>query len=245
MRLIKTFLRRNHEIQRFTTASKQLMERMVSVLRFTETTMPLILLLMNGSIMLVLWFGSKEIQAGQASVGDVVAVVNYAMRMTAALSIFTMVIMNFSRAKASGQRIVEVLNAEDEEQEHFRDENNRKENSKQEKQKEKSFERTKDGRRKGRGLILEQVSFQYPDTNAPVLANISLHIQAEETVAILGATGSGKSSLFQLIPRLYEVSAGRILLDGISLTDIPASQLRREIGYVPQEAFVVLRHRKR
>ena len=107
MRLIRAFLRSPHETRRFDDASGQLMERTISALRLTETILPTILLVMNAGLMAVLWFGSREINAGTASVGDVVAIVNYTTRTTGALSIISMIIMAFSRAAASARRISE------------------------------------------------------------------------------------------------------------------------------------------
>ncbi len=112
MRLIKVFLRGPHEAKRFDQANEELMKRTVSALRLIEFTMPLLLMVMNISILAVLWFGSIQISAGQVQVGEVVAIVNYGTRIAASLSMFSMIILVFSRAKASSQRILEVLNEE-------------------------------------------------------------------------------------------------------------------------------------
>ncbi|MDQ0254031.1 ATP-binding cassette subfamily B protein [Evansella vedderi] len=218
IRLIKAFIRRKHESKRFSEASGQLRDRTVKALRLVELSMPVILLIMNISIMAVLWFGSFEVQTGGATVGEVVAIVNYTTRMTMALSVFSMIVMFFSRAKASSARIVDVLETEvdlvDTEESN-------------------AATRITDGK-----IVFNSVSFKYPDTDTYVLRNVSFEAKAGERVAILGATGSGKSTLFQLIPRLYDVDEGKITIDGKDIRDMKLNVLRKQIGFVPQEAML-------
>lgn len=218
IRLIKAFLRRGHEAKRFTAATENLKDETVSVLRLMELTMPVLLLVMNLGIIGVLWFGSFEISTSNSTVGEVVAIVNYATRITGAFSIISWIIMAFSRAKASSNRISKVLSTETDMAECEEIE-----------------------------LLSEQVSgkvefrsvtFEYPGSPSPVLQNVSFEAQPGETIAILGATGAGKSSLFQLIPRLYETTEGSILIDDIPIQSIKAEALRNQIGYVPQEALL-------
>lgn len=218
MRLIKAFLRKKHEIKRFGNASEELKDQTVSALRLMEVTMPILLLIMNGSILAVLWFGSIGVTNGGAQVGEVVAIVNYATRITGALSIFSFIIMAFARAKASSHRITDVL----EEEIDLVD--------KVDVDKEATF-------LKGE-IEFDSVSFRYPNTDVPVLEDISFRAEAGSTIAIMGATGAGKSSLFQLIPRLYDVDKGIIRVDGKDLTDLSLKRLRKQIGYVPQEALL-------
>lgn len=218
IRLIRAFMRRDHEEKRFRDANDELMEKTVSALRLMETTMPLLLLLMNASIIAILWFGSLHINTGGAQVGEVVAIVHYAMRITSALSIFSWIVMAFSRARASARRITEVLDTEID----LVDRETVGKNS-----------RISSGK-----LEFENVSFTYPETDTAVLENISFVAEEGETVAVLGATGSGKTSLFQLIPRLYDVSEGRVLIDGQDLTTLKMEDVRKQIGYVPQEALL-------
>jgi ATP-binding cassette subfamily B protein len=218
IRLIKAFLRKKHEMKRFDNASEELKDQTVSALRLMEITMPILLLIMNGSILAVLWFGSIGVTNGGAQVGEVVAIVNYATRITGALSIFSFIIMAFARAKASAHRITDVL----EEEIDLVD--------KVDVDKEASFESGE--------IEFDQVSFHYPNTDVPVLEDISFHAEAGSTVAIMGATGAGKSSLFQLIPRLYDIDKGTIRVDGKNLTDLSLKGLRKKIGYVPQEALL-------
>ncbi len=218
IRLIKAFLRKKHEINRFGNASEELKDQTVSALRLMEVTMPILLLIMNGSILAVLWFGSIGVSNGGAQVGEVVAIVNYATRITGALSIFSFIIMAFARAKASAHRITDVLDEEID----LVDKVN------------VDMEATfLNGE-----IEFDNVSFRYPNTEIPVLEEISFHAEAGTTVAIMGATGAGKSSLFQLIPRLYDVDKGIIRVDGKDLTDLSLKKLRKQIGYVPQEALL-------
>lgn len=218
MRLIKAFLRRKHEGKRFTIANKELMDRTVLALRVIEVAMPVLLLVMNISILGVLWFGSIEVSGGDATVGEVVAIINYAMRITAVFSVFAFIIMGFSRARASSQRVSEVLLTDI-------DLVDSKEMD--------SSLRILDGK-----VEFDNVSFHYPGTQSPVLQRISFTAKPGQTVAILGATGSGKSSLFQLIPRLYDVNEGNIYVDQLNIRRIKLETLRKQIGYIPQEVLL-------
>ncbi|RDU36767.1 ABC transporter ATP-binding protein [Neobacillus piezotolerans] len=218
MRLIKAFLRGGHEIGRFMEANGRLREKTVSAFRLIEYTTPVLMLAMNAGILAVLWFGSFEVSTGETKVGEVVAIINYGTRITSALSIVSMIIMIFSRARASGQRIAEVFETEvdlvDAPLPY----------------KEKPVPYGK--------IEFKSVSFQYPGTSTPVLENISFTAKPGSTVAILGATGSGKTSLFQLIPRLYDIAEGEILIDGADIRKMKLETLRRQIGYVPQDVLL-------
>ncbi|MDQ0243137.1 ATP-binding cassette subfamily B protein [Bacillus fengqiuensis] len=218
MRLIKAFFRKQHEIDRFTLVSQHLKNRTVAALKVMETTMPMLLFVLNLSIIAVLWFGSKEVYIGRAQVGEVVAIVNYAFRITSAFSILSFLIMFFSRARASSSRIVEVLETK-------------------EGMMDAKSAHSMPAVAKGK-IEFDQVSFHYPGNETPVLQNLSFTVPAGTTTAILGATGSGKSSLFQLIPRLYDVNEGKILIDDLPIDTIKLSPLRRSIGFVPQESFL-------
>ncbi|WP_110113589.1 ABC transporter ATP-binding protein [Bacillus sp. CGMCC 1.16541] len=217
MRIVKAFLRRDYEVTRFTKANEQLMNQTVKALKLMEVTLPLLLLVMNMSILVVLWVGSFEVGNGDAQVGEVVAIINYAFRITSAFSIFSFIIMAFSRARASASRIREVLETEV-------DLTDRVESN--------SF-----SVQKGE-VTFNNVSFHYPGTDISVLKNVSFSVKQGETVAILGATGSGKSSLFQLIPRLYDATSGEVRIDGKNVEDVKAEDLRKSIGFVPQEALL-------
>ncbi|MED3626745.1 ABC transporter ATP-binding protein, partial [Bacillus subtilis] len=215
IKLIKALLRGSHEVKRFIKANTRLMEKTVSAFQLVEFTMPVLMLLMNLCILLILWAGSYSITSGSTQVGDVVAIINYATRITGALSMFPFLIMIFTRAKASGDRIGEVLETEGDERE----------------------EGTISDRLSGR-IEFQHVSFRYPEMDREALRNVSFSAKPRETIAILGATGSGKSTLFQLIPRLYQPDSGRIYIDEKPVQDIPTEGLRRQIGYVPQEVLL-------
>lgn len=218
IRLIKAFIRRKYESNRFTNASDELRVKTVKALRLIEATMPVILLVMNGSIMAVLWFGSIGVNTGGASVGEVVAIVNYVTRMTGALSIFSMIVIMFSRARASSDRIADVL----EEEVDLKD----------------AEDQSKAPKITAGDIQFDQVIFHYPSKEKAVVNRLSFQAKAGERVAVIGATGSGKTSMFQLIPRLYDIDNGTIWIDGQDIRKMKLSHLRRQIGYVPQEAML-------
>ncbi|MGN7312131.1 ABC transporter ATP-binding protein [Alkalicoccobacillus gibsonii] len=219
IKLIKAFVRRGHEARQFVTKNEQLKDQTMRALRLMEVTQPILLLLMNASIIAVLWFGSVQLGTGGAQVGEIVAIVNYATRITGALTVLSMIIMVVSRAKASAERIEEVLTecSGDEEQAIQKGE--------------KSYVQKGD-------LTFEHVSFAYPESNRNAIHDLSFHVSAYQTVAVIGATGSGKSSLFQLIPRLYEPTDGRISIDGTNINELDLRTLRNTIGYVSQQTML-------
>jgi ATP-binding cassette, subfamily B, multidrug efflux pump len=218
MRLIKAFLRKEHEICRFDEANEELKRKTVSSLRLIETTMPVLMLVMNVAILIILWLGSEFITTGDIQVGEVVAIVNYATRIAASLSVFSWLIMVISRAKASAERVTEIFETQIDIDE--------------------GKAESRSGAVDGGGIKFLDVSFRYPGTETPILKNLTFSIDPGESLAIIGATGSGKTSLFQLIPRLYDVESGSIEIDGQDLKDIPLNSLRNRIGYVPQEALL-------
>ncbi|MCE3202088.1 ABC transporter ATP-binding protein [Paenibacillus sonchi] len=220
IRLIRVFVRMNHEIARFAAFSGELMKSTVAALRLTETSAPLIMLIVNAGIMLVLWFGRIEISTGEATLGQTVAVINYSLRTIGALSALSWIMATFSRARASSQRIQEVMSADELEA------------------KEMAAVTAREIAPIRGKVEFRQVSFRYPQSDIAVLEDITFTVQPGERVAIMGATGSGKSSLVGLIPRLYEQSGGVILIDGASSAEVEISRLRGAIGYVPQEVLL-------
>ena len=172
---------------------------------------------MNAGIIAVLWFGHKQISMGTATAGEVVAVVNYSLRTAGALSAFSMIVAAFSRARASAQRVDEALGTDSEAP--------------------VRSGRNPEGLCEG-GVEFEHVSFQYPHSEARVLTDICFKVRPGETVAILGATGSGKSSLMQLVLRLYEEAAGVVRIDGRNARELDMAYLHRSIGYVSQEVLL-------
>ncbi|MBT2290717.1 ABC transporter ATP-binding protein [Paenibacillus albidus] len=225
IRLIRVFVRMGHEIGRFAAFSGDLMRTTISALRLTETTMPFIMLIVNAGILLVLWFGRVEIAAGEATLGQTVAVINYALRTIGALSALSWIVVTFSRARASSQRISEVMAEQAEDQAAAV--------LKATGATDTAVNRTLEGK-----VEFDRVSFRYPGSDIPVLEDISFTVQPGQRVAIMGATGSGKSSLVALIPRLYEETGGVIRMDGIRNTELDMAALRRGVGYVPQEVLL-------
>lgn len=217
MRLIKAFVRRKYEKERFTKANKDLAVTTRKAFRFVEASMPILLFVMNLSLIFIIWYGNIQSIAGETSVGDVVAVVNYAMRVAMAISMFTFIILAFSRARASAIRIKNVLVVKEDSYERYEDEQNN----------------VTEG-----AIQFENVSFSYPTKDEKVLDNISFNLKAQEKLAIIGATGSGKTSLFQLLPELYRPTEGTIYIDDKPLTDYPLNQIRDSIGYVPQNPLL-------
>jgi ATP-binding cassette subfamily B protein len=219
MRLVKAYMRGSHENKRFRGANEQLMDRTISSFWLIESTTPLLLLVMNGSLIALLWFGSVHVNTGQVKVGEVVALINYATRMTSALSVFSMIVMVFSRAKSSGQRIMEVMDTEVD-------------------MKNREYGPSEDHVIRAGKVEFKNVSFQYPESEERVLSDISFTVHAGQSVAVLGATGSGKTTLFQLIPRLYDVCDGQILIDDHDITAYKQEILRKSMGFVPQESLL-------
>lgn len=218
IRLIKAYTRGEHEEKRFHGANEDLKDRTVSALRFMEIIMPLLMLVMNGAILVILWSGGTAVNTGSAQVGEVVAIVTYATRISSVFSIFSFIITSFSRARASADRVEEVLNTEVD----LRD-----------------GQEARIENKVTRGdVVFDGVSFQYPETRGLVLQDVSFHAAAGATVSVLGATGSGKSTLFQLIPRMYDTTEGEIKVDGHPLRAFTLENLRKSIGYVPQEAVL-------
>ncbi len=219
MKLVKAFVRRRHEAKRFSKENEELKDKTVYALRLMEVTMPILLLLMNASIIGVLWFGNVQVQAGGVQVGEIVAIINYVTRITGALTVFAMIVMVFSRSRASAERISEVLDTEVD----LRDGQG-------------ALPQLSDVT--GSSISFQNVSFSYPEIKEPALRELSFNVQGGQTIAILGGTGSGKTSLFQLIPRLYDVGEGAIRIDGTDIRAMKIKEVRQMIGYVPQEALL-------
>ncbi|MGZ9585732.1 ABC transporter ATP-binding protein [Paenibacillus marinisediminis] len=219
IRLIRAFVRSKYEVKRFEDVNQELMERNMKALWMVETTVPVLTLVMNACILFILWFGSKQVHIwGGANVGEVVAVINYGTRMIGAFSVISMVVMTISRAKASLQRIEEVLDT--------------KAGIVEE-------ENVDASRRISSGEVeFDHVSFRYPGAAEDVLDAVSFTARPGQMVAVMGATGAGKSSLFQLIPRLYDVTAGSVKIDGTDVRKMKLDSLRRDIGFVPQESLL-------
>lgn len=217
VRLIRAYIRKTFEKNRFFQASDDLRELTQRALRIMETTVPLLLLAMNLCIIAILWFGRGQINTGEATVGEVVAIINYTLRITSAISVVSMLVMIISRSKASADRLQQIIDKEEKDAD--------------------QPDGIKLSKIKGK-INFNHVSFQYPENKERTLNNIDITIYPKEMIAILGSTGSGKSTLFQLIPRLYEPKEGNILIDDQEVATYSLNTLRHQIGYVPQEALL-------
>lgn len=218
IRLIRAFSRGNYEGIRFGKSNEALMEQTTHALRLTETAIPVLLFFMNMIVLVILWLGNVDIQNGKVSVGELVAIVNYTARITTAFSMFSWIIMVLSRSIASAKRIDQVLVVDADI---------------------KSGKNKLSGSKEAAGKIeFKNVFFYYPGTKTAVLRDISFTVKPGETFALVGATGSGKSTLFQLIPRLYDPTAGKVELDDVDVRTLEMDHLRKQIGFVPQEALL-------
>ncbi|WP_085992694.1 ABC transporter ATP-binding protein [Oceanobacillus senegalensis] len=212
MRLIKAFTRRNFEEERFEKANNDLANSTKNTFRFVEASTPVLFFIMNLSLVFIIWFGNTQIFAGNTNVGEVVTIINYALRVSMMISMFSFIIMAISRTKASSERVNEVLSVSI-----------------------KSTDKAEQSIMIANGKVeYRHVSFQYPDTQEKALDELSFTVRAGEKLSIIGATGSGKTSLFQLMPRLYDTTSGEIYIDNYPIQSYPYTNLRNGIGYVPQ-----------
>jgi ATP-binding cassette subfamily B protein len=216
IRVVKAFVRAGFEIKRFRATNDDYMATAVKANMVMATMMPVMFFLLNGSIVAVLWFGGQFVWDNSILVGDLVAFINYVTQVLFSLLMVGMMLMGISRAKASSDRIVEVLETEPDirERENARD------------------QVIREGR-----IEFDRVSFSY-EKGESILKEISFTAEPGRTVAILGATGAGKSTLVHLIPRLYEVAEGSVRIDGIDVRDIKLRHLRSRIGIVLQESIL-------
>ncbi len=218
VRLIKAFVRADHESNRFGTANVNLMDQSIKVDRMLAFLLPTLRLLVNLGFVAVIWFGGIQVIDGSLTVGELVALNNYIFWALFPLINLGMMVGFISSADASAQRVFEVLDSQPEVQE--------------------SPNAIAIPKMKGK-VALEQVSFSYGNTrNEMVLENIDLRVNPGEKVAFVGATGSGKSTLINLIPRFYDVSQGKILIDEKDVKEITLDSLRKEIGVVLQESVL-------
>ncbi|MBN2394040.1 MAG: ABC transporter ATP-binding protein [Anaerolineae bacterium] len=218
VRVVKAFVRAEHEEQRFSRANDDLMAQTIKVLNFVVVLSPLMMSVANLGSVGVIWFGGDLAIAGEMSVGQIMAAVNYMVFSLFPLTMLIGMIAPLSAAEASAGRILEVLDNEPEVQPRA----------------ETYLPATKAGR-----VVLEDVCFSYNHGCADAVLNkVNLIAEPGETVAILGATGSGKSSLIHLIPRFYDADAGCVTIDGVDVRDWPLHDLRSQVGIALQEAVL-------
>lgn len=216
VRVIKSFVRQDFETKKFENANSDLMNTTMRALKIVITTMPIMTLAMNITTLLVVWFGGNFVVGGSMGVGDLTAFTTYITQILMSLMMVSMLFLQLSRALASSTRITEVLKTDVD----LTDENAG--------QKDKKVE---NGR-----VEFKNVSFKYYEKRKEnVLENISFTAEPGEIVGIIGTTGSGKSSLVQLIPRLYDVTDGEVLVDGVNVKDYGLKNLRDGVGMVLQK----------
>ena len=216
--VIRAFSTQKHEEERFDKANKDLTRTNLFVNRVMTTMMPMMMLIMNGITVLIMWNGAHGVDAGSMQVGDLMAFMQYTMQIVMAFLMISMFSIMLPRASVSAGRIEEVLQTEpvirDPEQT-------------------ASFDDAK------KGLVeFRNVSFRYPGAEENVLENISFTAKPGETTAFIGSTGSGKSTLINLIPRFYDITEGELLVDGADVRRVSQHDLRAKIGYVPQKGVL-------
>ena len=216
VRVIKSFVREDFEKERFAQANGDLKSTTMRALSVVIMMMPAMMLVMNFTILAVIWFGGQQVIGGTMAVGDLTAFINYVTQILMSLMMLTMVFMNSSRTVASARRISEVLDEKidltDERAAH----------------RERSVARGE--------VEFKNVSFRYYKTSdEKVLDNINLTIRPGETVGIIGSTGCGKTTLVSMIPRLYDVDEGEVLVDGVDVRDYDLVKLRDGVGMVLQK----------
>jgi ATP-binding cassette subfamily B multidrug efflux pump len=227
IRVIKAFVRAAFERTRFGKANTALLDASLSSARTLATSGPLMTLILNISIVAVLWFGGGQTWSGSMAIGDLAAFIIYITQVLYSLVSISNTLMNISRAQVSAERIREVLDTEPDMNEPVQERN------------EDEIHREMSSPVPGCELEFEHVSFVYDSApDQPVLEDISFKVLPGQTIGILGATGSGKSTLVSLIPRLYDATKGRILLGGVDIKEMPVEQLRGQIGIVLQQSIL-------
>jgi ATP-binding cassette subfamily B multidrug efflux pump len=217
VRVVRAFNRIDHEKKRFDAANLDLTSVSIRVNKIMALMMPLMMLIMNLTTIAIVWFGAKRIDMGEMQVGSLMAFIQYAMQILFSLLMVSFLFIMLPRASASGARISEVLAM-------VADIKDPREPRRAERE---------------RGHIeLRSVSFSYPGAEEPAIRDISFDARPGEVTAIIGGTGSGKSTLVNLIPRFYDVAAGSILVDGVDIREMTQEDLRSRIGFIPQKAVL-------
>ena len=218
VRVVKSFVREDHEIEKFSRLNRDLKESSLRALRIVITTMPVMMFAMNVTTLAVVWYGGNIIIAGKMPVGDLTAFTTYIVQILMSLMMLSMVFLQSSRASASMKRINEIFDTEI----NLTDDNA-----------ENKDKKVTEGR-----VEFKNVSFGYSGENGRkdlVLEGISFMAEPGQTIGIIGSTGSGKTSLVQLIPRLYDVTGGEVLVDGVNVKEYSLKHLREGVGMVLQK----------
>ena len=216
--VIRAFNKEKDEEKRFTDANRDLMKSNMFVNKAMSLMMPTLMLVMNGISLLIIWVGGHGVDQGIMKVGDMMAFIQYTMQIVMSFLMISMISIMLPRASVSAKRINEVLETEPD----IKDISNPK-----------KFDKNK------KGLVeFKNVSFKYPDADEELLTDINFTAKPGETTAIIGNTGSGKSTIINLIPRFYDVTAGELLIDGVNIKEVSQKDLRDIIGFVPQKGIL-------
>lgn len=216
--VIRAFNTEKKEEKRFDGANKNLMKASIFVNRSMSMMMPLLMFIMNSITLLIVWVGGHNVDSGIMQVGDMMAFIQYTMQIVMSFLMISMISIMLPRAAVSAKRINEVIDTTP---------------SIKDKDKTKDFDDDK------KGLVeFKDVSFKYPDADSEILEDISFTAEPGKTTAIIGSTGSGKSTVVNLIPRFYDVTGGELLIDGVNIKDVSQRDLRSKIGFVPQKGML-------
>ena len=216
--VIRAFNKEKREEARFDDANKDLMKANLFVNKAMSMMMPMLMFVMNSMMILVIWVGGHGVENGLLQVGDMMAFIQYMMQIVMAFLMISMISIMLPRASVSANRINEVLETEPD----IKD-----------KDKTKKFDETK------KGLVeFKNVCFRYPDADTEILEDINFTAKPGETTAIIGSTGSGKSTIVNLLPRFYDVTGGELLIDGVNVKEVSQKDLRDIIGFVPQKGIL-------
>ncbi|MCM3116335.1 ABC transporter ATP-binding protein/permease [Neobacillus sp. MER 74] len=217
IRVIRSFNRVEHEKKRFDEANWDLTETAIKVNKIMAAMMPIMMVVLNLSSVAIVWFGGLRISNGHMQVGDMMAFIQYAMQIMFSFIMLSMMFVMIPRASVSAVRINEVLETVAD-------------------IKDPSSSKVDEGKK---GFVeFQKVTFSYPGAEMPAISNISFSTKPGEVTAIIGGTGSGKSTLINLIPRFYDVDSGKVLVDGIDVRDMAQEKLREKIGFVPQQSVL-------
>ncbi len=217
VRVVRAFVREPYETDRFGRANANLTDTALRVGRLTALFFPLVLLVVNASSVAVLWFGAARVDAGQIQVGALTAFLMYLMQILMSVMMATFMLIMVPRAAVSAERIVEVLDTETS----------------------VTTPANPVTEVSGRGeLEMRNVAFQYPGAAEPVLHDVSFRATAGQTTAIIGSTGAGKTTLLSLVPRLFDVTGGAVLVDGVDIRQLDPEVLWSRIGIVPQKPYL-------
>ena len=217
IRVVRAFVREPFETGRFASGNAELTDSAVRAGRLMALMFPTVMLVFNTSSVAVLWFGAHRVEAGQIQIGSLIAFLSYLVQILLSVMLATFMAVMLPRATVSAERIVEVLDTET------------------------SVRAPRTPVSAGRpdaGVTMTGVEYRYPGAEAAVLQDISFHARPGETTAIVGSTGSGKTTLISLIPRLFDVTGGAVRVGGIDVRDQDPEALWRQIGYVPQRPYL-------